>query len=80
MSAMVVFGGVHRCPNKKGRTKLMAVTLSNLNRFLKPLIDRFSRKFAIKWLLEIPPHSVYVVTLPCENIRYQKLTNVHEMS
>ena len=34
----------------------------------------FSWKFAMKWLLKIPPHLAYVATLPCENIWYQKLS------
>ena len=37
-------------------TKRMGVTASNLNHFLKKFCDRFSRKFAIKLLLEIPSH------------------------
>jgi len=26
----------------------------------------FCEKFAVKWLLNIPPHLNYVATLPCE--------------
>jgi len=63
---------------KKGTdTKFMAVTLSNLNRFLVIFQSRFSRKFAIKWLLKIPLHVTYVATLRCENIWCRR---VHEMS
>ena len=62
---------------KGGDTKFMAVTLSNLNRFLVIFQSRFSRKFAIKWLLKIPSHVTYVATLRCENIWCRR---VHEMS
>ena len=29
---------------------------------------RFCSKSAVKWLLKIPPHFAYVVTLPCETL------------
>ena len=31
--------------------------------------ERFLGKFAVNWLLKIPPFLAYVATLPCENIR-----------
>ena len=42
---------------KKLHTKLMAIFLSNVNRFLR-LIHRarFSSKFEVNWLLRMPPH------------------------
>jgi len=39
---------LHRVPIKKGDTKLMAVTLSKLSRFLKFLTGTFPKKFTIK--------------------------------
>jgi len=29
---------------------------------------RFPSKFAVKWILNIPPHLAYVATLPCETL------------
>jgi len=55
------------CFNKKGGTKLIAVTLlSSLYRFKKIFLTcRLSRKFAIKrLLLQIAPHLAYTATLP----------------
>jgi len=42
----------------------MAIFLSDLNQFLKVSVG----KFAVRWILEIPPHLVYVATLPCEKL------------
>ena len=44
----------------------MAVLLSNLNRFSIFFTGRFPAKFAVKWLLKIPPDLACVATLPCE--------------
>ena len=44
----------------------MTIILSNLNRFFKKFTGRFLGKFAVKWILQIPPHLAYVTTLPCE--------------
>ena len=44
----------------------MAIILSNHNRFTQFFIGRFFGKFAVNWLLKIPPHRAYVATLPCE--------------
>jgi len=41
--------------------------LSNLNRFLK-ITGKLLSKFAVKWILKIPPHLVYVAAVPCETI------------
>jgi len=46
----------------------MAMILSNLNRFTIFFSGRFLGKFAIKWLLKIPPHLAYVATLPHETV------------
>ena len=46
----------------------MTIILSNLNRFAKIFSGRFLRKFADKWILEIPSHLAYVATLPCETL------------
>ena len=31
-------------------------------------IGKFHSKFAVKWILNIPPHLAYVATLPCETL------------
>jgi len=33
---------------------------------------RFLDKFAVKWILKIPPHLEYVATLPCETLMSAK--------
>ena len=33
---------------------------------------RFIDKFAVKWILKIPPHLAYVATLPCETLMSAK--------
>jgi len=38
--------------------------------FQNSFTRRFSIKFAVKWLLEVPPHHAYVATLPCEILDY----------
>jgi len=40
-------------------------TLTDLK---KIFTGRFLGKFAVKWILKIPPHLAYVVTLPCETL------------
>ena len=52
----------------------MAIILSNLNRFSKfsNFTGRFVGKFAVKYLLKIPPPLAYVATLPCETIMSEK--------
>jgi len=39
------------------------IILSNLNRFIKIFTTRFLGKFAVKWILNFPPHLAYVPTL-----------------
>ena len=39
---------------------------------LKKITGRFLGKFAVKWVLKIPPHRVFVATLPCENLMSTK--------
>ena len=34
---------------------------------------RFLGKFAVKWILKVPPHLAYVATLPCETLVRAKL-------
>jgi len=46
----------------------MAMILSNLNRFSKLFTGKFFNKFAIKYLLKIPPHLAYIAALPCETL------------
>jgi len=46
----------------------MAIILPNRNRFSMFFTERFFGKFAVKWLLNIPPHRAYVATLPCETL------------
>jgi len=46
----------------------MTILLSNLNRFKKKFTERFLGKFTVKWVFKIPPHLVYVATLPCETL------------
>ena len=46
----------------------MTIILSNLDRFKKIFTGRFLSKSAVKWILKIPPHFAYVVTLPSETL------------
>jgi len=48
--------------------KITAIILSNINRFSTFMTRRFLDNFAVKSLLKIPPHLVYVATLPCETL------------
>ena len=61
------------CMSVRGRPKkrghgLMTILLSNLSRFKKKFTGRLLGKFAVKWILKIPPHFAYVATLPCETL------------
>jgi len=58
---------LYRVGQKRGH-KLMNIILSNLNRFTNFFTGRFLSKFAVKWILEIPPHIAYVATLHCETL------------
>ena len=55
---------------KNGAT-LIAIILSNLNRFNFFSLED-STVFAIKRILKIPPHLTYVATLPCETLMSAK--------
>ena len=48
---------------KKWAHRLMTIILSNLNRLKKIFTGRFLGKFAVKWILKIPPHLAYAATL-----------------
>jgi len=50
----------------------MTVILSNFNRFKKKITVRFLGKFAVKWLLKIPPNLAYVATPLCETLMSAK--------
>jgi len=53
---------------KKRGHRLLAIILSNLNRFTKFFHLRFLGKFADKCILNIPPHIAYVATLLCKTL------------
>ena len=57
-------GVVYRVGQKKRCHRLMTIILSILNRFKILFTERFLGKFAVKWILKIPPHLAYVATLP----------------
>jgi len=40
--------------------------------FKKNFTGRFLDKFAVKWILKIPPHLALVATLPCETLMSAK--------
>ena len=50
----------------------MTIFLSNLNRFTNFFTGRFFSKFAVKCILNIPPHVPCVATLPCETLMSAK--------
>jgi len=53
---------------KKAGCGLTTIILSNVNRFKKIVTGRFLGKFAVKWVLKIPPHLACVAALPCETL------------
>ena len=53
----------------------MTIILSNLNRFTHFFTRRFLSKFAVKWILNNPPHPAYVTTLLCETLTSAKQAN-----
>jgi len=67
-------GSVYTVFQKKEVTKLMVVTPSNLDDFHNSFTDsdRFSGKFAVKWLLKSSPHLKCIATLPCEISVFKK--------
>ena len=50
----------------------MTIILSNLKRFFLNHWKIPCGKFAVKWILKIPPHLAYVATLPCETLMSAK--------
>ena len=50
----------------------MAIILSKLTDLLNFFTVRFFGKSAVKCILKIPPHLVYVATLPCEALMSAK--------
>jgi len=50
----------------------MTIIPSVLDRFKNFFTERFLGKFAVKWVLKIPPHLAYVATLPCETLMSAK--------
>jgi len=59
-------------PKKRGH-RLMTIIISNLNRFKNFFHWKVRcKKFAVKWILKIPPHLAYVATLPCETLMSPK--------
>ena len=52
--------------------RLMTIILSNINRFKNIFTGRLLGKFAVKWIIKIPPHLPYVVTLLCETLTSAK--------
>jgi len=57
---------------KKRDHRLRTIILSNLNRFKNCFHWRFLDKFAVKHILNIPPHRAHVATLPCETLMSAK--------
>jgi len=53
----------------------MTTILSNLTDLQNFFTGRFHSKFAVKWMLNIPPHLAYVATLPCETLMSAKQAN-----
>jgi len=62
---------IYRVGQKRGH-KLITIILSNFNRFTIFFTRRFLDKFAVKYILEIPPHLAYVATLPCGTLMSAK--------
>ena len=55
--------------------RLMTIILSIRNQFKNFFPVRFFDKFAVKWILKIPPHLAYVATLPYETLMSPKQAN-----
>jgi len=66
-----LLGCVYMVGQKNG-ARLMTIILSNVNRFKKKFTGRLLGKFAVKWILKVPPHLSYVATLPCETLMSPK--------
>ena len=63
---------------KKRGHRLMTIILSNLKRSTIFFTGRFLSKFAVKWILNIPPHLAYVATLPCETLMSAKQKAIND--
>jgi len=50
----------------------MTTILSNIPIYKKNFAGRVVDKFAVKWILNIPPHLAYVATLPCETLMSER--------
>jgi len=58
---------------KKQYSKLLSITLPNINRFWKFFTVTLNRKFAIKLSLKIPPHLNCVATIRSEILVFKKI-------
>jgi len=65
------------CPHKKGATKLMAVTLSNLNRFSK-FFHHWTEKEICNKIRYFPPHLKYIAALPLRIKKFKFGQNLEE--
>ena len=65
---------------KKEAIKLLAVTFSNLNRFLKFFHWQTQQEIFYTVLADIPPHLTYVATLPCETWMAEKNNKIHHLA
>jgi len=60
-----------RWAKRQGGGRLMTIILSNLNRYTI-FFTEFLSKFAVHWIINIPPHLAYVATLPCGTLMSAK--------
>ena len=58
-------------PKKQGH-RIMTIILSKFNGFKTVFTGRVLGKFAVKWILKIPPHHAYVAALHCETLMSAK--------
>ena len=56
----------------QGGPQIMTIILSIVNRFKNFFTERFLCIFAVKLISKIPPHVVYVATLPCKALMSAK--------
>jgi len=68
----------YRVAEKAGH-RLVTIILSNLNRFFLKFTGKFLSKFAVKWILKIPPQLACVATLPCEKLMSAKQVISHNL-
>ena len=57
---------------KSGATDSWQYFCQTLTDFKKDINGRFVGKFAVKWILKIPPRLAWVATLPCETLMSEK--------